>query len=224
MSRDVMFRHVLHAPGAWAIGRSGISPARSGSLFSRVLRAPDCPLCLARTPPSVMPGLVPGIPFHRFRCTAAWMPGTSPGMTRRRHDGKRVGVRGAGREACGDVMFCHAGPFPPGCGEGFGGGGRLQSLMPPSGLRAGRASLFCARFAWARGRARAGVGAGAVRAPDCARETAHAPRPSVPAGVFFAAPAGRFLQKRRKAAPEAASLYFHHTPYRQMSSLSGNKK
>ena len=30
----------------------------------------------------VMPGLVPGIPFHRFRCTAAWMPGTSPGMTR----------------------------------------------------------------------------------------------------------------------------------------------
>ena len=29
----------------------------------------------------VMPGLVPGIHFHRFRCTAAWMPGTSPGMT-----------------------------------------------------------------------------------------------------------------------------------------------
>ena len=28
-----------------------------------------------------MPGLVPGISLHRFRRTAAWMPGTSPGMT-----------------------------------------------------------------------------------------------------------------------------------------------
>ena len=35
----------------------------------------------------VMPGLVPGIHFHRFRCTAAWMPGTSPGMTEGAHSG-----------------------------------------------------------------------------------------------------------------------------------------
>ncbi len=34
-------------------------------------------------PLHVMPGLVPGIPLHRFRRTAAWMPGTSPGMTER---------------------------------------------------------------------------------------------------------------------------------------------
>ena len=68
-----------------------------------------------------------------------------------------------------------------------------------------------------RGRGRAYRG-GAARAPDCARETADAPRPSVPAGVFFAAPSHRFLQKSRKAAPEAAPLYFHSTPYRRKSS------
>ena len=30
----------------------------------------------------VIPGLVPGISRHRFRRTAAWIPGSSPGMTK----------------------------------------------------------------------------------------------------------------------------------------------
>ena len=41
-------------------------------------------------------GLVPGISLHRFYRAAAWMPGTSPGMTIWGHDGKRVGVPGVG--------------------------------------------------------------------------------------------------------------------------------
>ena len=82
------------------------------------------------------------------------------------------------------------------------GGGLLRSFVPPSGQRAGRVSLFRARFACARlrGRGRAYRG-GAVRARDCPRETAGTPRPPAPAGVFFAAPSHRFLQKSRKAAP-----------------------
>ena len=111
--------------------------------------------------------------------------------------------------------------FAAGAGEG-----RLRSCVPPFQAK-GRdgVSLFCARFACARlrGRGRAYRG-GAARARDCPRETAHAPRPSVPAGVFLAAPASRFLQKSRKAAPEAASLYFHSNTLRLRSSPCGNKK
>ena len=94
------------------------------------------------------------------------------------------------------------------------GGSRLRPSVPPSRQRAGRGvpvSRAIAR-ACARGRGRAFRG-GAVRARDCPRETAHAPRPSVPAGVFFAAPASRFLQKRRKAAPgepPLSTFILHH--------------
>ena len=102
-----------------------------------------------------------------------------------------------------------------GQGEGFGGGGRCRSCVPPSRQRTGwgvPVSRVIARVC-ARGRGRAYRG-GAARAPDCARETADAPRPSVPAGVFFAAPSHRFLQKRRKAAPgepPLSTFILHHT-------------
>ncbi len=151
-------------------------------------------------PHIVMPGLVPGIPFHRFRCTAAWMPGTSPGMTRSgriqarwkargqetlrasktparlrpmakpdssgtspgmtgrgmtgrgmtkepapslpkgrrgRRRRRRAGRCRAGGDPCGNVMFCHAGPSPPGCAA-RAVRGRLRSSAPPSRQRAGR--------------------------------------------------------------------------------------
>ena len=57
-----------------------------------------------------------------------------------------------------------------------GGGGRLRSsfLLAPTGS----GSLFRAY----RARVRAGVGAGAVRAPDCAREAEGAPLPSASRG------------------------------------------
>ena len=76
------------------------------------------------------------------------------------------------------------------------------SLPPP----ACGGSLFCARFACAgvRGRGRAYRG-GAVRAPDCPRETADAPRPSAPAGVFFAAPAA-FLRRKAERRPPGSRL------------------
>ena len=104
---------------------------------------------------------------------------------------------------------------------GIGSSSR-SGFTPAAGLRRGLCFARIARVC-VRGCGRAYRG-GAVRARDCPRETPDAPRPSVPAGVFFAAPSHRFLQKRRKAAPEAASLYFHSTPYRQMSSPPGNKK
>ena len=76
-----------------------------------------------------------------------------------------------------------------------------------------RVSLFCARFACARlrGRGRAFRG-GAVRARDCPRETAHAPRPSVPAGVFFAAPAIAFCRnaERRPREPPLSTFILSH--------------
>ena len=102
-----------------------------------------------------------------------------------RHSGKEV--LSSGEDPCGNVMFCHARPFPPGCRRG-----------PPLGLRRGsvavmRASSFQAKggtgvslFRACRAPARAGVGAGAVRAADCARETAHAPLALAHAGGFSA--------------------------------------
>ena len=132
----------------------------------------------------------------------------------------RAGVGGS----AGDVMNCHgpvsasavsAGPERSFMRHRSPFGQRFRALpgAPTQGRdRSGERPCF-ARIAGApaRGRGRAYRG-GAVRARDCARETAGAPSPSAPAGVFFAAPSHRFpAQKRRKAAPEAASLYCHHT-------------
>jgi len=68
-----------------------------------------------------------------------------------------------------------------------------------SRCRAGRGGTLVSRVS------RAGAGAcrrrRGIRAPDCARETADALSPSVPAGVFGPS---RFLQKTEKAAPQAA--------------------
>ena len=161
------------------------------------------------------------------------MPGTSPGMTGRgmtgRGPGRRSGSVSGGGETARNVMFCHAGLFPPGCRRG-----------PPLGLRRGSVSVMRASFqasggtgvslfrASSRGRARGAAG-GRIAAARLARLIARARRQThlarpFPPGCFSRPPAGRFLQKSRKAAPEAASLYFHSTPYRQMSSPSGNKK
>ena len=190
--------------------------------FARLLRHPSfvtpdpaCPRLRAGKP-----GSNHGSPCRRSR----WRTGSTAGAT----------VGGMRCEASGARCVNPAGPSrglrrrarvlgpasPPVRGEG-----RSRSCVPPSRQWAGRGvpvSRVIARVC-VRGRGRAYRG-GAARAPDCARETADAPRPSVPAGVFFAAPGRRFLQKRRKAAPEAASLYFHSTPYRQKSSPFGNIK
>ena len=78
------------------------------------------------------------------------------------------------------------------------GGGRLRSsyLLSP----AGSGSLFRAYPA----RARARVGAGAVRAPDCAREAEGALLPSASHGFSEMASPGRATPG--EAAPESASL------------------
>ena len=96
-------------------------------------------------------------------------------------------------------------------------GGRFRSCVPPSRQSKGRdgVSLFRAPL---RGRARGAAG-GRIAAARFARVIARARRHThlarrFPPGSFSRPPASRFLQKRRKAAPGAASLYFHSTPYR----------
>ena len=136
-------------------------------------------------------GSLPGF-ARRFRWRGSGPP---PSLPRKR--GRRL------RAACG--RFHRRSGARVGCSH--------RCLLLRGQGRDGR-SLFCARFACAgvRARGRAYRG-GAVRARDCPRETAGAPRPSVPARVFFAAPASRFLQKRRKAAPgepPLSTFILHH--------------
>ena len=85
-------------------------------------------------------------------------------------------------------------------------------LLPGEGRDRGVPVSRAIARAWVRGRGRAYRG-GAARAPDCARETAGRTSPVRSRRGVFRGPSHRFLQKNRKAAPEAASLYFHSTPY-----------
>ncbi len=93
---------------------------------------------------------------------------------------------------------------------GLCGGGRFRSCVPPFGQRAGRGVPVLRAF---RGRARAGVGAGAVRAPDCARETAHAPLALAHAGSFFGPQPVAFRRnaERRPREPPLSTFIIHHT-------------
>ena len=107
------------------------------------------------------------------------------------------------------------------------GEGRLRSCVPPSRQSKGRDGVPVSRViarAWVRGRGRAYRG-GAARAPDCARETPDAPRPSVPAGVFFAAPAIAFCRKaeRRPRKPPLSTFILHHTAKCQAHPGTGNE-
>ena len=150
-------------------------------------------------------------------------------------------------------MFCHAGPLPPPLRLRALCGGAAFRIMPcirapalrpaPPPVRGGRIgfghrcllrgkgrdgrSLFRAPL---RGRAGGGRGrayrGGAVRARDCPRETAGAPRPSVPAGVFFAAPAIAFCrnaERRPPGEPPLSTFILHHTGESQASSGTKNE-
>ena len=149
-----------------------------------------------------------GIFRSRFRHIAVHSLTASPACPRPSRAGSPGGgaafmscAQTSARAAAGTSL---AASFAAGAGRGIGcshacllsGKGRDRDVPVSRAFRAG---------------GRAGVGAGAVRAADCARETPDAPRPSVPARAFFRPPAGRFLQKRRKAAPEAASLLSFYT-------------
>ncbi len=72
---------------------------------------------------------------------------------------------------------------------------QFRSVSPAAGSPCG-GTLFRAY----RARAGAPVSAGAVRAPDCARETADAPVPSVPAGAFLQ-PQPPSCAEKRKGGP-----------------------
>ena len=134
-----------------------------------------------------------------------------------------------------NVMFCHGrSPVRPArsaCGSGCGAlrqrrrrfwRGSVAVMRTSFGAKGGTGVPVLRAF---RVCGRAGRGAGGriaaarlVRLIARARRRTHLACP-FPPGSFSRPPAGCFLQKRGKAAPGAASLYFHSTPYRQMSSL-----
>ena len=124
--------------------------------------------------------------------------------------------------AAGNVMFCHAGRFRravgavllPGCGEGFGGGGRFRSCVPPFRQKGGTVSLFRAS---SRGRARGAAG-GRIAAARLARLIARARRQThlarpFPPGCFSRPPAFAFCRKaeRRPRKPPLSTFILHHT-------------
>ena len=80
-------------------------------------------------------------------------------------------------------------------------------FSPPPARPAG-GSLFRAY----RGRARARVGAGAVRAPDCAREAEGTPFPCVSQGFSKTTPSGRAAPEKRLRTPLLPASYQHHFP------------
>ncbi len=90
-------------------------------------------------------------------------------------------------------------------------------LPSPAARLPGAAGPFFARVSCVRACARLrAYCAGAVRAPDCARETPDAPCPSVPAGAFLRAPAIALLRRKtEKAAPKpplSAFIILHFSP------------
>ena len=85
-------------------------------------------------------------------------------------------------------------------------------------LQACGGTLF-ARVSCVRARARRRAScAGAVRAPDCARETTDTLLPSPPAGAFLRAPAALRHRKAERRPPGAASLFssYHTFPQSQI--------
>ena len=108
-------------------------------------------------------------------------------------------------EVSWNVMECHVlscGPFPPGCGEGFGGGDRLRSFVPPCRQRAGRGVPVSRAIARAggRGRGRAYRG-GAVRARDCPRETCGRTSPARSRRGVFRGPSQSLSAEKPKGGP-----------------------
>ncbi len=134
--------------------------------------------------------------------------------------------RGVGPWVSWNVMFCHgrrrrchvsswsAGPPAPVSPV------RIPHAVPPShsvrfrsprrrpGRQAGPYFRAYRARACAGGRAR--LCAGAVSAPDCARETADARLPSTHAGAFFG-PSRSPAQKRQRRPRKPPSLYRHRT-------------
>ena len=135
-------------------------------------------------------GRLPGS-ARRFRCRASGPPPVLPRERGRGIEGRRIsgcpfrhGAVLSGRGSGYSVRFRRRSVFGIGSSSRSGFVSASRSAAGP----------FSARIA------RAPVSAGAVRAPDCARETADAPVPFASAGVFFRGPS-RFLRRNAKGGP-----------------------
>ena len=138
-------------------------------------------------------GRLPGS-ARRFRCRASGPPPVLPRERGRGIEGGRISGRpfrhGAvlsGRGSGYSVRFRRPSVF----GMGFSSRSDFRSAATLRRVPVSRVSPA---------RAPAPVSAGAVRAPDCARETADAPVPFASAGVFFRGPS-RFLRRNAKGGP-----------------------
>ena len=98
----------------------------------------------------------------------------------------------------------------------------LHAVRAAAGLGAPNGGTLFARVSCLRARARPRAScAGAVRAPDCARETADAPVPSPPAG-FFSAPAALLRRKAERRPQGTASLHPLYTTFSSVKPLEEN--
>ena len=221
MSWDVMFRHegrqeslrcvmgchVLHAHGAYPVAVWGMGPL----LFLPLLQAlPDshipawwrCPAYPNRRPgsrgtPFVIPGLVPGIHAAVRRKRWREIPGTSPGMTGKGHDGEGSGrrlrtetrcvyaVAQAGGESS-SVLPASSKPYPSASCMSFLHPVSSQSVpfFPPPGLTEQRdpdSRVSCARL---RRRGRVSAPARFAHLIARARQMQGAPRLSAESGSF----------------------------------------
>ena len=197
----VMRCHVLHARSSYAVAVSGMKPpgcrsplpVRGQAAASRGrARPPEVPD--RRAAPSGMtpkgqssprPPPVPA-PSGEAGALCGWHGGVRPGRGRPPAASiaasPRIGVRG--RPGRGSVAVIVS-PFATGSG-----------------------TLFRAYPA----RARARVGAGAVRAPDCAREAEGARLPSASRGFSKMAPPGRAAPGKRLRIPLPRGPSYHNPP------------
>ena len=115
-------------------------------------------------------------------------------------------MRGRFRRAAGAVLL-------PGCGEGFGGGGRFRSCVPPSGQRAERDVPVLRAFrVCGRAGPRARIAAARfARVIARARRRTHLARPFPPGS--FSRPQPSLSAETPKGGPRGAAslLSFYHT-------------
>ncbi len=176
--------------------------------------APDCARAAGRTS-SVITGRPLSLSVPPSSCPDPPAPAKAGDPGGRGMTGRGIAARGPLQRG---VMECHvwswsAGPPAPAPPV------RIPHAVPPSHSvpfrsprrRPDRPAGPCfARIAPACARTRARDCAGAVCAPDCARETADARLPSTHAGAFFG-PSRSPAQKRQRRPRKPPSLYRHRT-------------
>ncbi len=216
VSWNVMVCHVLSwaRPATSCFSRSSRCLWRSRHALN-LSSLPSWPVPLFVTPAPACPRLRAGKPGsnHGPLCRRSrWRTGSTTGACPPRLRGDRLPRSGATGASL-------AAGFSAGAGRGS-----VAVMRASFGAKGGTRGVPVSRAF--RVRARAGVGAGAVRAPDCARETAHAPLAPAHAGGFFGPQPVAFCRnaERRPRKPPLSTFIIHHTAKCQAHPGTENEK